>query len=98
MELPPGQRVKDRQLGARVMALLRVKMRTCNLFCTTKIICLGETIHVYGALRLLSAARHALDTPGDCAAAPTRRVPRPRQWYTSAGVRRLPIVSAAATR
>ena len=49
-------------------------------------------------IRPLVAALDAIDTLGDCAAAPTRPMPAPLPWYTSAGVRRLPRSSAAATR
>src|SRR5437660_7991394 len=48
-------------------------------------------------IRPLVAALDAIDTLGDCAAAPTRLTPKSPPWYTSAGVRPLPIISAAAT-
>ena len=49
-------------------------------------------------IRPLAAACDAIDTPGDCAVAPTRPTPAPLQSYTCAGVRRLPTLSAAARR
>ena len=48
-------------------------------------------------IRPLVSALDAIETLGDCAAAPTRPTPKSPQWYTSAGVRPLPIISAAAT-
>ena len=57
-----------------------------------------EKCSIQSVIRPLVAALDALDTPGDCVAAPARLTPAFLQWYTSAGVRQLPITSAAATR
>jgi hypothetical protein len=94
----PGQRVRDRLLAARVMTHLRVKLMPSNLFYTTKIISIVESISPQRLIRPPVAALDALDTPGDCAAAPTRPTPGRLQSYTSAGVRRPPRSSATATR
>ena len=80
------------------MKLSEVKFRPEKLFFTTKIISVVENLSMQSIIRPLVAVLDALDTLGDCAAAPTRLTPARLQSYTSAGVRRLPIMSAAATR
>jgi hypothetical protein len=56
-----------------------------------------STVLPQSVIRPLVAALDALDRPGDYASGPTRRTPARLQSYRSAGVRRPPITSAAAT-
>lgn len=93
----PGQRMRDRLRAARVMPLVRVKLRPENLFSTTKIIYMGENPAVSGAIRSLAAAFYVRDTPCDYAVGPK---PQRRGLHPSslcARARRRPIISAAAT-
>jgi hypothetical protein len=72
---------------SQVMQLSAVKLGPRNYFFTTKIISVLENSSIQSVIPPLVAAPDALDTPGDCAAAPTRPTPGPLQWYTSAAVR-----------
>ena len=80
------------------MELLEAKSEAENIFFTTKIISIVEKASLQRVIRPLGAALDALDTPGDCAAAPTRRTPARLQSYTSAGARQPPRSSVVATR
>jgi hypothetical protein len=54
------------------MELSEMKLGPENYFFTTKIISIVENTPIQSVIRPLVAASDALDTPGGCAAAPTR--------------------------
>jgi hypothetical protein len=63
--------------GSHVLRLLghatfAVKLESENYFFTTKIISVSENSSVQSVIHPLVATPDALDTPGGCAAAPTR--------------------------